>query len=104
MKFKLIMISTFFILSSCATVQLTSSGQQVRTISPVVAQDCAYNGMASSFMPVISGGLAAAQVDIRNKIASLGGNAMIIISQTIDPPPYQHGRITAEAYYCDFQY
>jgi S1-C subfamily serine protease len=46
--------------------------------------------------------MSAAQVDIRNKIASLGANAMVITAQYTDPPPYPHGNISAEAYKCEF--
>jgi S1-C subfamily serine protease len=46
--------------------------------------------------------MSAAQVDIRNKVAGLGGNAMVITSQYITPGQYPHGNISAEAYKCNF--
>lgn len=95
-------IISLVIFSGCATMRLTPAGSNVRTISPVVAQNCTHVGLASSFTPVIQGGLSGAQIDIRNKVAALGGNAMIIVSQQVDPPPYQHARIMAEAYQCNF--
>lgn len=103
MKLKSVVpIVALLALSGCATVQLTPGGRQVRTISPGVAQDCTHVGLASSFKAVIEGGISAAQIDIRNQVAALGGNAMIIVSQQVDPPPYQHGRIMAEVYKCSF--
>lgn len=93
-----------FALASCATpTKFTPEGRTVRTISAVVAQNCEHLGMSTSWKPVLAGGLPAAQIDIRNKVAALGGNAMLVVSQQVDPPPYQHAEIMAEAYRCDFK-
>lgn len=89
-------------LAGCQTMTLTSEGVAIRTITPVVAQGCKHVGITGSFQPVIVGGMSAAQVDIRNKVASLGGNAMVITSQYVTPGQYPHGNISAEAYRCDF--
>lgn len=89
-------------LTGCQTLKLTPEGVAIRTITPVVAQGCRHVGIASSFQPVIAGGMAAAQVDIRNKIVNLGGNAMLITSQYVTPGEYPHGNISAEAYKCNF--
>jgi len=89
--------------ASCATTEFTPGGRTVRTISPVIAQNCEHLGMSSSWKPVIEGGLSAAQIDIRNKVAARGGNAMLVVSQQVDPPPYQHAQIMAEAYRCEFR-
>lgn len=97
--FVLILFST---LSGCMTTKFTKEGRTIRTISPVVAQNCKHIGIANSWKPSLEGGLSAAQIDIRNKVAALGGNAMIIASQQVDPPPYQHAEILAEAYNCNF--
>lgn len=91
------------ILAGCATIKFTPEGQAVRTVSPVVAQNCDHLGLVSSWKPVLDGGLTAAQVDIRNKVGALGANAMVVVSQQVDPPPYQHAQIMAEAYRCDFK-
>lgn len=96
-------LTILLLLAGCAPIKFTPEGQAVRTISPVVAQGCDHIGLVSSWKPVIEGGLTAAQVDIRNKVGALGANAMIIVSQQVDPPPYQHARIMAEAYLCDFR-
>jgi len=91
-----------FVISGCETMQLSPEAVAVRTITPVVAQNCEHVGIASTFKPVLVGGMSAAQVDIRNQIARLGANAMVITAQYTDPPPYPHGNITAEAYRCRF--
>jgi len=59
--------------------------------------------MTTSWKPALDGGLPAAQIDIRNKVAALGGNSMLVVSQQVDPPPYQHAELMAEAYRCDFK-
>lgn len=103
LKQLLLTLSVALLVAGCATIKFTPEGQAVRTISPVVAQNCDHLGLASSWKPVLDGGLTAAQVDIRNKVGALGGNAMVIVSQQVDPPPYQHAQIMAEAYRCDFK-
>lgn len=93
---------TALALVGCQSMKLSPEGVAIRTITPVVAQSCKHVGIANSFQPVIVGGMSAAQVDIRNKVASLGGNAMVITAQYVDPGQYPHGNISAEAYQCDF--
>ncbi len=90
------------LLTGCQTMKLSPEAVAIRTISPAVAQSCKHIGIASSFQPVIVGGMSAAQIDIRNKVASLGANAMVITAQYLDPGQYPHGNISAEAYRCDF--
>ncbi len=87
--------------SGCATTELSPEGSRVRTISPSVAQNCKLKSSGTVFKPVAAGGLAAAQIETRNSVAKFGGNAMVIVSQYVDPPPYQHGHVTSEGYYCD---
>ncbi len=89
-------------LLGCETMKLSPEGVAIRTITPVVASSCKYVGLANSFQPVLMGGMAAAQVDIRNKIASLRANAMVITAQYVDPGEWPHGNITAEGYICEF--
>jgi hypothetical protein len=93
-------ISVVAILNGCMTLELTPEGSRVRTISSVVAQNCELKSTGSIFKPILAGGLSAAQIEARNDVASFGGNAMVIISQYMDPPPYQHGHISLEGYYC----
>lgn len=98
-----ILIGLTVLMAGCATTQLTPEGAKVRTISPVVAQNCELRGSGSIFKAVLDGGLPAAQVEARNSVARTGGNAMVIVSQYVDPPPYQHGHMTIESYYCKDQ-
>lgn len=86
------------VLVGCTTIKFTAEGQAVRTISPVVAQNCDHFGLVSSWQAVADGGLTAAQIDIRNKVGALGANAMVVVSQQVDP----HAQIMAEAYLCEF--
>lgn len=99
---KTILMFTSLAVSGCETMQLSQQAVAVRTITPVVAQNCEHVGIASTFKPVLVGGMSAAQVDIRNQVASMGANAMVVTAQYTDPPPYPHGHITAEAYRCRF--
>lgn len=81
---------------------LSPEAQRVRVITPAVAiaTSCAHLGMVHSFQPVLAGGLPSAQVEVRNKVAKVGGNAVAIASQTSD---YQgHGEIVGDAYACKF--
>jgi hypothetical protein len=101
--FFFVFLNSLFVITGCATVELTSKGGAVRSLSPGVAQNCNHLGLVNSWKPVVDGGLVAAQIDIRNKVGNLGGNAMIVISQVVDPPPYQHAQVMAEAYFCKFK-
>lgn len=95
-------LTTTLFVAGCATITFTPQGQAVRSVSPDLARSCNHLGLVSSWKPVMEGGLTAAQVDIRNKVGALGANAILVVSQQVDPPPYQHASIMAEAYRCDF--
>lgn len=88
------------LLSGCATQQLTPSGASVQPITPGVAttKNCKHLGMAQSHKPVLAGGLKAAQIDIRNKVAAAGGNAFVVSSQVVSSQG--HAEIIADAYSC----
>jgi hypothetical protein len=84
-------------LVGCAT--LTPEAKMVRTITPgvAVAQGCTHLGMAQAFNPAIEGGMSAAQITIRNRVAARKGNAMVVTSQDSSGG---HGEITADVYAC----
>lgn len=88
------------LLSACATTRMEPGASQVRIVSPgvVAAQKCSHLGMVRSFQPVLVGGMSAAQVDVRNKIARAGGNAYVVAAQSISPEG--HGEVVADAYAC----
>lgn len=86
-------------LAGCASpIQLSAEGARVRPVSDGIAARCTHLGMVRSFQPVIVGGLSAAQVDIRNKVAAQGGNALVISAQTSDARG--HGEVIGDAYSC----
>ncbi len=89
-----------FLIAGCQTIQLSPEGQKVRTVSPVVAQNCELLGLESAFASALEGGLKPAQIELRNKIAANGGNAMLLISQQVDE--YGNADLTAETYRCVF--
>lgn len=91
------------ILAGCAVmpvvnVQLTPGGEKVRTITPTAAQNCIPVGFISSY---VHGWLRDGENDMRNKVAAAGGNAMVVISRRLDPPPDPHAELAATAYRCD---
>ncbi len=100
-KLRILATVAAFLLSACQTMQLTPEGVAVRTITPVVAASCRHVGLANSFQPVLAGGMSAAEVDIRNKVARIGGNAMVVTAKYLDSPT-PHGNISVEAYKCEF--
>ena len=89
--------------TGCAAHQLTPEAQQVRVITPGVATtlNCKYLGMKIARGVAIEGGMSAAQVKIRNRVADAGGNAMVVTDQHLDyAGQYAHGNITVDAYKC----
>lgn len=95
-----IVIASIIWLTGCAA-PLSKDAARVRTISPVVAQDCRLAGNVNTFGAVIVGGLTFALREAREEVADLGGNAMVIINQYVDHNG--HGEINAEAYLCEGQ-
>ena len=89
------------LLIGCETIPLSPEAKLVRTISPVVAEKCEHLGLVDAFAIHLAGGVQAAQLNIRNKAAKLGGNSILIISESIDK--HQHATIMAEVYKCNFQ-
>lgn len=92
------LVVSSIVLTGCAAQQLSPEAKQVRVISPAVATQCKHLGLTQSFQPIIAGGMSAAQIDLRNKVAAAGGNAYVVSHQSVD---YQgHADITADAYTC----
>jgi hypothetical protein len=96
-----IVIATLQVGCASDIPRLTTAGAGVRTISPAIAQTCKHLGLVSSFTPGVFGGIEGAHLDARNKVASKGGNAILIVSSHISGG-YDHGNVTAEAYSCTF--
>jgi hypothetical protein len=92
-------IALALLLTGCATpIQFTDGGRNVQPINTSVATSCKHLGLVESFKPVLAGGLSAAHIDIRNKVAARSGNAMVVNSQYVEGPG--HGNIIADAYRC----
>ena len=89
------------LLTGCQTIELSPEAKLVRTISPVVAEKCEHLGLVDAFEIHLGGGVQGAQLKIRNNAAQLGGNSILIISESIDK--HQHATIIAEVYKCSFQ-
>ena len=87
-----------FILTGCIEEPLTKEENLVRTITPVVAQNCENLGLVKTFRSHIEGGLTSATLQIRREAVRLGGNSIIIISQEIRDGSY--AKILAEVYSC----
>ena len=98
-KYTALAIVVLFLLTGCA-IPLSPEGKMVRSISTTVAVQCRYIGLVHSFKPAFSGGFPAAQVDIRNKTAAAGGNAVVWVSQSRDSNG--GADLTGEAYSCPF--
>ncbi len=99
-KYFYISLLTLAILG-CQTIELLPEAKQVRTISPVVAEKCQHIGLVNAFEIYLAGGMEAAQLNIRNQAAKLGGNSILIVSENIDK--HQHAKIMAEVYKCNFE-
>lgn len=97
MKHTLVALSLF--LSGCVTTQLSPQGASVRPATPGTVQTCKHLGMVQAFKAGVGGGLAGAQVELRNRVGAAGGNAFVVSSQVVEPP-YGHATIIADAYQC----
>ncbi len=100
MKYILFLLSLS--LAACTTMKMSDGGRQVRVINSSVAavQHCAHLGMVSGWGPYLSGGMPYAQVQVRNRVAEKGGNALVIASQSVTGPG--HGEVVGDAYRCSF--
>lgn len=90
-------------LAGCASVQLSPEARQVRTITPAVAtmEKCKFLSITSARGVALEGGMQAAQIKIRNQVASMGGNAMVITARDLEQSgQFTHGNVEAEAYRC----
>jgi hypothetical protein len=89
------------LLTGCATTQgLSPEAGQVRTVPTSFAASCQHLGMVQAFQPALVGGLSAAHVAARKKVALRGGNALTITAQTVDRSG--HGEVLGDAYACSF--
>lgn len=89
------------LLAGCATpVQLSEQGKAVRLISSGTAsiEKCNHVGLVNMWSPVLAGGMMAAQVGIRNRVAEKGGNALVVSSQR--ESSQGHAEIIGDAYTC----
>ncbi len=89
------------VILGCQTIELSQEAKQVRTISPAVAEKCQHLGLVNAFEIYLVGGIEAAQLNIRNQAAKLGGNSILIVSENIDK--HKHAKIIAEVYRCSFE-
>ncbi len=99
MKLKMLCVIALS-LSGCATQKFTDEGRQVRIVSTGVASTCQHLGMVTGWGPALVGGMPYAQVQVRNKVAAKGGNALAISSQSVDGQG--HGEVVGDAYRCNF--
>lgn len=91
-------------LTACATpIEFTEGAKRVRVITPAVAHTagCQHLGLIRAWRPVLSGGMLAAQIAVRNGVAERGGNALVVQSQYRTGEG--HGEILGDAYRCNFQ-
>lgn len=95
MKYTRLVVAVSLV-SGCAT-QLSDQAKLVRPVALAPA-NCKHLGMVSTFQPVIAGGLRAAEVDIRNKVALAGGNVLVMSNRSVDTQG--HADIIGDAYSC----
>lgn len=94
-------IALLLLLAACGTpTKLSDEGRQVRVINTSIATQCQHIGMVSGWGPSIVGGMPYAQVQVRNKVADKGGNALVITTQTLSNQG--HGEVIGDAYRCSF--
>src|SRR4051812_741424 len=90
---------TLLFLAGAALPELTPGGRAVQTMTPDVVGACEPLGPASSWKPGSEGGQQAADVDIRNRIAARGGNAIVVRIVNVEHPK-EDAEIIAESYRC----
>ena len=95
---KNIIIILGLILTGCLEEPLTKEENLVRTITPVLAQNCENLGVVKTYKIRLEGGLTSATLQIRREAVRLGGNSIIIISQDISEGG--HAKVMAEVYKC----
>ena len=90
---------TALLMAGCAAT-LSPDGKQVRIITPEAARilACEHVGKVSSVKSTSMGGMPAAHIDARNRVANANGNALAIASQSITPQG--DGEITGDGYAC----
>ena len=99
MKYNTALVVATLALSGCSTQsKFTEAGRQVRIISPAIAVSCEHLGMVAGWGPSLAGGLPYAQIDVRNKAASKGGNALVLTSQVVNGSG--HAEVLGDAYRC----
>lgn len=89
------------LLLGCETVKLSPDARSVRVLQSAGALGCTHIGMVQSYQAAIVGGLSAAHVDLRNKVADAGGNAVAITTQQVDR--HGNGTLLGDAYRCPTQ-
>lgn len=88
-----------FLLAACGSqTKLSDEGRQVRVINTSMTTPCTHMGMVIGSGAALEGGLPAAQVKMRNRIAGNGGNAVVLTSQTVDG--YGNAQVMGDAYRC----
>lgn len=91
-----------FLLSGCLTIPLTPEAKLVRTITPVLAEKCELLGTERSLEFSMGNGYEAVQNQLRNQAAKIGGNSIVIISQSQDNHQLT-AEVYAEVYKCNLQ-
>src|SRR3954463_5482536 len=86
-------------LAGAAMPELTPGGKAVQTLTADVAARCESLGPVGAWKWGDDGGLQAAEVDIRNRIAAHGGNAIVVKTVTVEQP-IPHAEIAAESFRC----
>jgi len=90
---KILICLTLIFISGCIAIPLSPEAKLVRTITPAIAEKCQLLGTERSLEFSWGNGYEAVQNQVRNQAAKIGGNSIVIISQSQDN--YQ---TTAEVY------
>jgi hypothetical protein len=97
---KYIALLSTLLLAGCTIQKLSDEGSRVRVINTSIATQCTHIGMVKGWGPVLVGGMSYAQVQVRNRVAEVGGNALAVAAQSVSPEG--HGEVIGDAYRCVF--
>ncbi len=100
-KFFIFLISTS-LLYGCITIPLTPEGKIVKTITPSIAEKCKFLGTERSLEFSLGNGYEAAQNQLRNQAGRLGGDSIVIISQSQDEHKLT-AEVFVEVYKCNYE-
>ena len=100
MKRSVFVIPLAVALAACSSApKLTKEGAAIKNVSQYTVDQCRQLSVAEGYGSYENGKLKAAEIDVRNKVAAAGGNAMHVV-QKYTVPKKGEGAILAYVLRC----